>query len=333
MKKFIRKLILFTIIPLLFVLAFDVYLRNINTLLSAKYEGLMEAKENIDVVFLGNSHASYSMNPYFFKNFNAYNLAEDNQKIYFDKRILKKAIDDGVSNLKYVFISVDYHSLYTSSQGIRNVWTYYKNGIKYKNQNYLKAEISPFLWGYTPKVAVSLLRKEIIRRIKYDYSVIDFDVQKGVNLNDTLTNGFIGLSGQDKMSFNELNYKVRAESFQENNLVSERKEVVADLESFIVYLKKNNIKPVLFSSPTFSEYNQFLDSVTIQKNKNDLNKICKKFNIQYWRYNEDVRFSNLDFYNQDHLNKRGAAKFSSIIDSRLLNYDKARTHNKTVSYN
>ena len=327
MKNFIQKLILFTLIPFLFITAFDVYLRKVNTLSSAKYDGLIDIKKNIDVVFLGNSHANYGINPYYFNNFNAYNLANVSQKIYFDKRILKKAMNDGVSNLKYVFISVDYHSLYRSSQGLRNTWYYYKHGIKYKNKKYVKERISPFIWGYTPKVAVSLLKKEITRSIWHPNSVINFDVENGVDLNDTLINGFIGYTVQNKMLFNKLKYKTRAKSFKENSLESERREVIVDLESFIDFLKKNNIEPILFSSPTFREYNQYLDSVTIQKNKNDIKKICKKFDIQYWRYNEDIRFLYEDFFDPDHLNKKGAAKLSSILDSRLLDYEKVRTHN------
>jgi hypothetical protein len=330
MIKFIKRFILFAALPFLFVLFFDLYLRNIDTLTSAKYDGLIELKKDVEVVFLGNSHANYSINPSYFKNFTTYNLANVRQQIYFDKRLLEKAMNDGVSNLKYVFISVDYHSLYTSSQGIRNVWTYYDNGIKYKKQDYTKEIISPFIWGYTPKVSISLLKKDILRKIYNDASAINFEVEKGVNIYDTLINGFIGFSGQDKTSFNEIRYKERAEVFIENNVESERKIVIEDLKSFITYLKKNNIEPILFSSPTFSEYNNFLDSVVINKNKNDIKNICQEFKIQYWRYNEDIRFSENDFYNQDHLNKKGAAKFSAILNSRLIEYENARTHNKVL---
>ncbi len=322
MKKFIYKLILFSILPLLFILSFDLFLRNMNTLHTAKYDGLMKIKKDVEVIFLGNSHANYSINPYYFKNFNTYNLANVGQKIYFDKRLLKKAINDGVSNLKYVFISVDYHSLYKSTQGVRNVWTYYSNGIKYKEQDYTKEIISPFLWGYTPRVSFSHLKKAILRKIYSDDFSIDFDVEKGVDTKDSLINGFIGLSGQNKKAFNEKNYKLRAKVFTEDILKSERREVIKDLKSFIVFLKNNNIEPILFSSPTFNEYNKFLDSATIARNKNDINSICKEFDIQYWRYTEDMRFLKKDFYDQDHLNKKGAVKFSTILNLRLLDYKK-----------
>ena len=327
MKKFINNLILFLVLPFLFILCFDFYLRNMDTSYSAKYDGLMNVKKEIDVLFLGNSHANYAISPSHFKDFNVYNLANVSQPIYFDKRLAIKAINGGVSNLKYVFISVDYHSLFTSSQGIRNVWSYYANGIRYKNQNYLKERISPFIWGYTPKVSISLLKKDFKRRMLYGNSVIHFEVEEGVNIKDQLCNGFIGFEGINSLSFNSVTYKDRENFFREDTIKSERLEVIKDLNSFILFLKNKDIEPIFFSSPTFNDYNEYLDKNQMIRNLADIHKICEQHNIKYWGFNEDIRFSKEDFYNQDHLNTKGASKFSVILNSKLKEYDKARTHN------
>jgi hypothetical protein len=328
MKKFIRNFILFISIPLILLISLDLFLRSLNTLYTEKYDGLMLLKKDIEIIFLGNSHANYSINPLYIRNFKAYNLANVNQKIYFDKRLLKKVINDGVSNLKYVFISVDYHSLYSSSQGTKiDTWSYYANGIKYKNRNYIKENVSPSIWGYTSKVSINLLKKRVLQHLQEESTTINFDVERGINLNDTLTYGFIGFSGQAKNTFNENHYKLRAKGFMVSTINNEKNEIINDLKDFIIFLKNNKIEPILFSSPTFNDYNKFLDTTTINKNKTDINGICKEFNIQYWRYNEDLRFIKRDFYNADHLNKNGAKKFSSIINSKLLDYEKTRTHN------
>lgn len=317
MKYFIKKIILFSIIPLVVIFSFDMYLRNINTLYKAKYNGLMEKKKDIEVLILGNSHACYAINPKYFKDFETYNLANVSQQIYFDKRLTEKAINEGVSSLKYVLISVDYHSLFTSSQGIRNVWSFYANGVKYKDQNYTKEIISPFLWGYTPKVAISLLKKDILRHIKNPGSKIDFEVENGISKEDSLYNGFIGFSGSDSNSFTSKNYEEKASEFKENKISSERKEVTKDLEEFIIFLKSKNITPILFSSPTFQDYNSFLDQKQIQRNLQNIDLLCKKFELEYWRFNEDNQFLKEDFYNQDHLNKKGTKKFSVILNQKL----------------
>lgn len=328
MKDFIKKLILFLTLPFFFLLSFDLYLRNLNSSYSVKYDELMKFRKDIEVLFLGNSHANYAINPSCFRNYNVYNLANVCQQIYFDKRLTIKSIKSGMPKLKYVFISIDYHSLFTSSQGGRNIWSYYANGIKYKNQNYTKENLSPFIWGYTPQVAISLLKKDIIRRIKYDNSVIDFDVEEGINIKDHLCNGFIGFEGSDNTSFNDLNYKIKAGTFKEDTIKSERLEVIIDLNNFILFLKNKNIEPILFSSPTYRDYNKYLNGKQVERNLEDIHSICKKNDIQYWRFDEDIRFSKEDFYNQDHLNKKGASKFSIILNDRLRTLDKAHGGNK-----
>ncbi|TVZ16948.1 hypothetical protein JM81_3220 [Maribacter sp. MAR_2009_72] len=296
----------------------DLFLRDINSLSSEKYNGLLNQKDSINVLFLGNSHANYAINPCKIDSFKTYNLANVSQKIYFDKRLTIKAINEGVSNLEYVFISVDYHSLFTSTQGIRDNWTYYANGIKYKDKDYTKVNLSPFLWGYTPKVSLSLLTKTISRKIKYrENNVLNFDVEKFVDIKDTLCNGFIGINGTDISSFNDASYLSKARYLGENTETSERKEVIQDLMEFIEFLKKQNIKPILFSSPTYSEFNKYLDTITVKQNLADIHFLSKKYNIPYWRYNDDARFLKEDFYNQDHLNKKGAEKFSKLINARL----------------
>lgn len=321
MSRFFIKLFWFSLLPILLTLGFDVYLRTMETQLSAKYRGLMDIKNDVDLIVLGNSHANYAVNPKYINSFNAYNLANVSQKIYFDSRILYRALNDGVDNLKIVLISIDYHSLFTSSQGHRDVWTYYKNGIRYKDKNYFKENLSPFIWGYTPKVAISILKKDLIRRTTYQEPMINFEVEKDIDPRDGLFRGFIGFSGQTDRPFNKETFVKKVEQFVEP-INSERDEVIQELKKFILTLQENGIHPILFSSPTYHKYNQYLNPETIHKNKMDISNLTQEFNIEYWRFNEDPRFKIIDFYNQDHLNKKGAKKFSKILNEKLLKFSK-----------
>ena len=323
MKKYIIKLVLISLIPILLVVAFDFWLRNQNSLYAEKYNGLIDKKDSVQVLILGNSHANYALDPSEFTHYFAYNLANVSQKIYFDKRLTLKAIENGISKLQYVFISIDYHSLHTSTQGIRNYWSYYANGIKYKNDKYLLSNVSPFLWGYTPKVSIAMFRKKIINRIKYyNTNTINFDVENGVKLTDSINRGFIGFTGTDPSNFNPSWYETRAKSFDEP-LHSEREEIIIDLEDFISKLIDQGIKPILISSPTYYEYNRYLNPSLLEKNENDIKLLCNKFELVYWNYMNDKQFQKRDFYNCDHLNKEGARKFSTILSNRLDKYSES----------
>lgn len=316
MKKFVFRALSFLLMPFLVIIITDIYLRTQNTLYKEKFSSALQNKDSVEIIILGNSHANYGVDPKKF-DLNTFNLANVNQSIYFDKRLTLKLLENS-EKLEYVFISLDFHSLYFSDQGIRNVWSYYGNGIKYKNQNYLLENLSPSLFGYPPKVTLSIFRKRFLNYIKYGDGALDIYVEKGVNPLDSIYNGYIGYEGTEGKAFLPKNLKSRAKTFNKkykNQKIKE--EVISDLKSFIRVLKKNNITPILFTSPTFQEYNGYLKKEYIAINNRDIEEIRLGENLIYWNFMDSPLFSKEDFYDGDHLNKRGAAKFSQILNDSL----------------
>jgi len=317
MKIFLKKIWIFSFLPLVILLLFDFWLRGQDSIYEKKVEGLLSAKDSVQLLILGNSHATYGVDPTAFSNIYAYNLANVSQTIYFDKRLTLKAIQQGVHRLEYVLISVDYHSLFTESQQHRDYWSWYGHGIEYKEKNYLLPAISPFLWGYTPKVSFSLLSKTVRNKIRYQgASVIHFNVEPDIDASAPLQQGFITFTTTDDDKFNTEYYKRRIERYREP-VDSKRAEVLTDLEDFIVQLQSSGIVPIFFTSPTFHAYNQYLDRATLHRNMNDIHRLSEKYGIEHWDYMDDRRFTKEDFYNSDHLNKKGAVKFSKILSERI----------------
>jgi hypothetical protein len=321
-KKFIYHVLLFLLLPTIIILFSDTFLRNQNSLYKEKYEGALRCKDSIEIIILGNSHANYGVDPNAFDLF-AYNLANAAQSIYFDKRITISLLPY-FKKLKYVFISVDYHSLYFSSQGSHeDIWSYYGNGIKYKKSNYFLANISPTLFGYTPRVSWSLFKKKIVNNLKYGTDIIDFDVENGINLKGSIAKGFISFEGNNNSGFTIEKYKHKAYGFNELIEASnEKDEILADLKDFLEVLIRNNITPILFTSPTYQEYNKYLDKSVINNNIKEIKKICEKYNIEYLDFMNSNTFEKNDFYNADHLNKKGAKKLSKILNYLITNNKK-----------
>ena len=317
MKIFFKKILIFSFLPLVVMLLFDFWLRGQDSIYEKKYEGLLSAKDSVQLLILGNSHATYGVDPTAFSTIYAYNLANVSQTIYFDKRLTLRSIEQGVRKLEYVLISVDYHSLLTESQENRDYWSWYGHGIEYKDKSYLLPAISPFLWGYTPRVSFSLLSKTIRNNIRYAGETnIHFNVESDIDPSAPLQQGFITFTETDDDSFNELSYRERIERYREP-VVSKRAAVLTDLEDFIVQLQSYDITPIFFTSPTFHAYNQYLDSATLHRNMNDIHRLSEKYDIDHWEYMDDHRFTKEDFYNSDHLNKKGAVKFSKILSERI----------------
>jgi len=319
MRSFLKK-ILFFIFPLfIFVIMMDLYLVNMNSLYKEKVSGLLDHANKIEILILGNSHATYGVDPSSFSAF-AYNIANVGQSIYFDKEITLRNLNK-LKSLKYVLISLDYHSLYFSRQrGKRNIWSYYGNGIKYPTDNYKKANISPFLFGYDPKVSFSLIKKNMIKKWKFRNQnyFIDYDVEHGVSLMDTTIKGYISFSGTEKNAFSNEFYINKIKGF--DNLINystEKELVINEISQLITTLKKKGIKPIFFSTPTFKQYNTFLDSAIINNNLIDSKNLCKKYNIEFWDYAVNNNFIKEEFFNPDHLNKQGGTRFGKMLDSRL----------------
>ncbi|QRX65021.1 hypothetical protein JS578_02885 [Dysgonomonadaceae bacterium zrk40] len=180
-----------------------------------------------------------------------------------------------------------------------------------------QSSLSPFIWGYTPRVSYIMARRALKWRLKHGGEAVPFHVERGVNVTDSLTRGFLGLEGTKESSFTPSEYRKLANEFREDTTSGERAAVLSDLHQFIRFLKERNIRPILFSSPTYREYNRHLESAQTARNLHDIGTICREHDIPYWRYDNDERFTRDDFFNPDHLNKQGAAKLSRILNERL----------------
>jgi len=318
MKPFIKKT-LFLLIPIILaIFAMDIWLRNMNTLYKEKYSGAIKAKDSIEILILGNSHSNYGVDPTEFSMY-AYNIANVSQSLYFDIRITE-SLSGSLPKLKYVFISIDFHSLYFSSQGLYDYWSYYGNGIKYKDKSYLACEISPFFFGYTPIVAKAKLKRKLLYLFSGKKNIINFEVETGVNITDTIKHGFISFEKPDYSLHNISEYQKTATRFNNTVKSKEHKEVFEDLSGFIERLKQKKICPILFSPATYSEYNDLLDKNTIKQNHDYIEILKKKFGIEYWQFYNDPDFVKEDFYNCDHLNKKGAKKLAKKMNDKLTSY-------------
>lgn len=297
---------------IVFLLIAELYLRQIDTSYSEKVKGLKQNSENIEVLFLGNSHTAYGIDP---KQFHlaAYNMAQVSQSLYFDKRITLKYLSQ-LPKLKYVVIGIDYHSLYFSSQSkTRDIWSYYGHGIEYKEAIPYLSKLSR-LHGYSNKIAINFFKKDVSR--KYD-KVGALDVENGVELNQPIQNGTYFFEGTDENGMEESHIIKRTAYF--NDLVKqseEKNQITSDLEDFIHQLHLRKITPIFITTPCYSKYVNKLDKKQFHKNESDIRDLSEKLNVVYWNY-IDLPMDKNSFYNCDHLNKQGAMIFSKILNEQF----------------
>lgn len=309
MRLFFKRF-LFFLIPILLVLGLaELYLRHIPTSYKIKHTQLTASAGDIQLLILGNSHATYGLDPSLF-TLNAFNIASVNQSLYYDKRITLKYIDE-LKKLKYVLISVDFHSLYFSDEGFRDTWSYYGYGIDYKHSLPMGTRIS-YLYGYKGALALEFMKRSFQKKYKIIRSVdVDFDL----DLDHPYTKGYVGKVNGPYLA--EKDNRDRAKFF--NDIVhtsNERESIIADLEGFIDSLKKRNITPILITLPCYGPFRAYLDTTVMEQNKIDIQAICSKEQVRYWDYFTMPLDSNY-FYNSDHVNEKGAAIVSTDVNRRI----------------
>jgi hypothetical protein len=309
MKLFIKRVLVFICPLVVLLLLCELFLRGMETSYKIKKEQLVASAGAVEVLILGNSHENYGVDPRQFSPY-AFNLAQVGQPLYFDKRITLNYIDR-LKKLKYVLIGVDFHSLYFSDEGIRDLWSYYGYGVDCK-------DTLPVLWkcSYLAGYKVGLTSEFMKRALDKKYRVVKaLDVESGVNYNEPFVKGFVPLKNDTDLR--DEHSKLRAEYF--NSLVhqsQERADVLSDLADFISSLKHRNITPILLTMPCYGPYRELLDPWVRERNKIDMQGISDKFHIPWWNYFEWPLSADC-FANCDHLNGRGAAIFSGMLNRRI----------------
>jgi len=307
MKRFSKFTTLF-LLPLFLVLAaLEAGMRLIPTSYTEKEKGWR--KGGFEVLILGNSHAAYGIDPHYFARpaFNGANVA---QSLYFDKRITLEHLHV-LKELRFVLISIDYHSLYFSSQAARDAWSYLGHGIVYKDDMDF-FERHSYLCAYKAKMTCNFLRREMSGRYKTIRAV---DVEHGVDVSRRIDKGWFGYVGTETLD--SASCRERAREFRD---VAEKPvefpSVTADLEDFIKQLENRGITPILVSSPCYRGFTRLLDPAVSRRNEAYIAGIRRKFGLHYWNYT-DLRLPDADFFNCDHLNSDGAAAFSKLLNARL----------------
>jgi hypothetical protein len=215
-----------------------------------------------------------------------------------------------------VLISVDFHSLYFSDEGFRDVWSYYGYGINYKDSLSLATRCS-YLYGYKGEIALTFIKRYFQKKYKIIRSVdVDFDL----NLDHPYTKGYVGKVNGPYLG--ERDNEGRAGFFNDIVLHSnERVSIIADLEGFIDTLKKRNITPILITLPCYGPYRNFLDKKVMEQNTIDIQAICAKEQVHYWDY-FTMPLDSSYFYNCDHVNEKGAALVTTDVNRRIEELEK-----------
>ncbi|PHR74624.1 MAG: hypothetical protein COA67_00685 [Lutibacter sp.] len=326
MKKFIFRLMKF-FLPFIIlgcgIIFLEFYIFSRPSMFKLKANYFKENKGNIDVLILGSSHNMDAINPEYVTDFNLSNLAVGGSDIIIDSGVFEYAIKQS-SKLKFAVFPLSYHTI-ENGHNPKNVL--HCRYLRHHNLNLFGREES--IIDYS----LLLSNPEIFKM----YLSINSEGKKKVSLNKY---GYA-----TKIPFYEID-RFKNLNYDENFILNDTSNIFItrhkyeDIESYYRNTKtmdymintciQNNIIPIMISTPVYkSYYESYLPSKENRRRKY-INHFIKKYPSSiFLDYEQDSRFKVTDFKNEDHLNPKGAEKFSKTLNDTLLAI-KSQMHNRIL---
>lgn len=304
--KFIKKLLVFIIPVLLFIFILEINFFNHRNIYSLKKEILENNLSKYKVLVLGSSHVLYGVNPALF-NESGFNLAQPSQSFYYDYEILLKYIKS-MPSLRVVIIPVSYFSFEYDFLNSPEYWrsNFYKIyfGIPDKNE---KIDFRKIQGGFLFLRETALLSLKEIIKVNSELGISDSGAYrcKDVLPKNIRKNGLKRIEAQN--------------GIMDRTMVGENEKLLGEIIELCIAA---NIEPVIITTPALNVYEENLDKRIYLEMQNTIAHFCKKYNIKYYNYMSDGRFSVEDFCDADHLNFKGADKFSRVLNQEILHNER-----------
>jgi hypothetical protein len=311
MRRFFLKTLALGIPFALFLGAYEFRVSRVHpNSFSVKKAFLERQAQDVEVLVLGSSHGYYDVLPGLL-GIPAFNLADLGQSLFYDRALLKKYLGR-MPSLKLVVLPVSYFSLgYQIDDGIeywRGYYYYKFYGLHHRDwrQDWNVRNFSDY---FLCDEQLGGTRNVFFGKIK-DVSA-DYDALGG------WTNRVADKAGEKPLSLSE-SAQVVLERHHDLMKSQHVQENVAILEDIIHELKGRGIKLVLVTTPVTRYYSDGMNAGQYQQMQDILKRLSSDYGVNYYNYGLDSRFSDEDFFDGDHLNLRGAQKFSLLLKADVI---------------
>jgi len=305
MKKFILKFLLFFLHLILLLSGIEAYVSLRANSFNLKARSIKNNKD-IEVLILGSSHLQNAVNPEFL-DVKSCNLAYGKQDLLLNSELFFNYLKD-LRNLKTVIIELDYHTLSSLNDSgyFRLPWYYRYHDIEpYKLSGLDKG----FIYPSSP----TFFNKYIFRTLL------------GTNKENVNDYGFVNSSDGlfKKLNYNpELILKNAEKRMAKKHPISNIKNYDFNariLSNMITRGISEGLEVLLISSPSYRTYREYHNPEIMRLRQDFLSSLKFTINepLQYINMENDSRFTVDNFLNDDHLNPKGAKKFTLILNDLL----------------
>lgn len=250
----------------------------------------MLRRNKINGIITGLSYAEVGIKEDINDNF--INFSFSSQDLYYDFKLIKylfnfKQVKD---NLKYVIINMGYYSFdydmtkTSASNRIHRYINYFKD--YHNNDNIIELDI---------------IKSFYEKRITFE---------KYINMNK--------IKERTILTLNDTSGIYEAQKNSSMNYMETRIENEKILEQYIVFLKENNITPIIAICPTSRYYRENFDINRKNIFYSILDKLKDKYSFQVIDYFDSDLFEDNDFWDYSHLNGKGSVKFTEVLKKEII---------------
>lgn len=272
------------------IFQFSKYLEDKEDYVNEAIRNVLNCSDTVESLITGISYAKAGFREEKY-NKKSVNIAYGSQDLYYDYNLVKFLFEQrSLKRLKEVIIGLSYYSFqYDMSLSSMNnkVILYYKNIYLSHNVENIETLVD----GLDETIEIAKL---IFNSNEYKYPIFNW-----MNDDNKIDNN------AGKLQANIDCKKDYPRTVEEN---------IEIFKNYLELLRDNNIKPVVVIFPTSKYYmNNFSKRIEDEFN-NIINEISKKYKFQYIDYFKSDLFTDSDFDDVSHLNKKGAEKFTEILN-------------------
>ena len=298
-RRFLKQSLVFFIPVVLLYIIIELLVLQIPFNYDATSSFFNSEKEQIEIMALGPSQTNSAINPKYFE-ITTISLASTSQHHNLDFKILKQT-KDRLPNLKYLVLELSYSHLELP----HNSKDFWKNSVylKYYNINAFERNT------YFKDKLIFLARPDI-----YSKHLVNHYIKKkpgptlnNFGFNENVSEGlFYNLEYNDSLITSK---KFRINTEPNLTLFKYNTEFLFEM---LDYTKKHNLNVVISTIPLYKTYLKARNPKILKRRDSILGVISEKYsNVRiFYKESDTIRFTTSDYVNQNHLNPRGAEKFS-----------------------
>ncbi|MHA7060005.1 hypothetical protein ACWGOQ_0022450 [Aquimarina sp. M1] len=286
--------------PVLFVWgALEYFYRHVESNYTYKHRMVTTHYDTIETLVLGDSHAFFGINPEFITS-ETFNLSLVSQSLHFDELLFNKH-QDSIKNLKNVILTVGYYTLSQPENVKGDIWRKYF----YYNQMDI----------HTPIVSDFDVRKyslALSKRFSWSTNLIRKYIQDGTLVSCDENGWGTYYIDKGKIVLQKHAFQ-RAKNHEDGSM--DFSQNIIKLQSIIDRCKAIGCRVYLVEMPAHKDYVTALNP----EKWNKIESVCKtlksnNWNTTYINLRDDDRLEDSDLFDADHLNHKGAKKYTQIIN-------------------